>query len=141
MRLYPSIPLLSRQAITSVSLGEIILPSPDIFMVELVVSSYVIHRNSELYNRPNEFLPQRWLGTEMFQGVPPPKRDTFIPFGLGARSCIGMQVVMLEAKEFLGQLTNAFKLNLNKRSVFEPKMKISLRPQSVWIEFEDICDE
>ena len=107
-------------------------------MVELVVSPYVIHRNSELYNRPNEFLPQRWLGTEMFQGVASPKREIFIPFGLGARSCIGMQVVMLEGKEFLGQLTNVFRLNLNNKSVLEPHMKISLRPQSVWIDFEDI---
>ena len=44
--------------------------------------------DSNIYNDPYEFKPERWLG--------PPKEQAdlaryFVPFGRGARMCVGMK--------------------------------------------------
>ena len=51
-----------------------------------------LHFNPNVYQNPEQFLPERWLtaSTEM-------KRD-WIPFGLGARRCIAKDLAMMEMR-------------------------------------------
>ncbi|NLU75605.1 cytochrome P450 [Streptomyces sp. HNM0575] len=76
-----SVPLLMRQATAPVELGGVELPVG----TELAFSLYALHRDARLYDDPERFDPDRWL-PERGSQVP---REGYIPFGAGARKCIG----------------------------------------------------
>lgn len=49
------------------------------------MSTLPLHRNKYIYNKPDEFIPERWLGENA-------KTDLFV-FGRGPRMCIGQKYV------------------------------------------------
>ncbi|XP_042218258.1 cytochrome P450 2L1-like [Homarus americanus] len=52
-----------------------------------------IHHDPRYWNRPDEFLPERWLDQ---QGKFTPKKEGFLPFGVGKRSCLGEALARME---------------------------------------------
>jgi cytochrome P450 len=61
-----------------------------------------------MFHRPNEFLPERWLGDD-----PAFASDQFgavQTFGIGPRSCIGRPLAMAELRLFLARLVWRFDL-------------------------------
>ncbi|MBM7810086.1 cytochrome P450 [Saccharothrix algeriensis] len=60
---------------------------------EVVVCSYLVHRDSRFWPDPDEFLPQRWSA-----GAPRGDAEAFIPFGWGAHTCVaaGFAVRLVE---------------------------------------------
>ncbi|KAK8029724.1 hypothetical protein PG993_011015 [Apiospora rasikravindrae] len=63
----------------------------------LWTSTPVIQRHPQYWPRPSEFLPERWTATE---GDPlyPATPNSWIPFSLGPRTCIGMELAYMELK-------------------------------------------
>jgi cytochrome P450 len=65
--------------------------------VELGVGIYAIQHNPEYYPSPFEFRPERWLESE---GNPKSSveaaRSAFCPFSVGARSCVGKHMALVE---------------------------------------------
>lgn len=56
----------------------------------------VIHRDPAVWPRADEFVPERWLAA---QGDPLyPTKDAWRAFSTGSRSCIGMELAMMELK-------------------------------------------
>lgn len=55
----------------------------------VLVNADGIHHDPELYPNPNEFRPERFLEHE-------PSGYSFLPFGGGARRCLGIPLAMLE---------------------------------------------
>ncbi|WP_063813826.1 cytochrome P450 [Nocardia anaemiae] len=102
LRLYPPTWVVTRQVTTDTKLGEILLPSG----TSIAVSPYVIHRSDQLYEDPSAFRPNRWVDT-----TPHHHRKTFIPFGLGARRCIGEQFGLIEAALALATITGRWRLS------------------------------
>ena len=51
----------------------------------VLVSPFVTHHEHALHERPEEFLPERWLEP----GKAPNARGAYLPFGAGAHTCIG----------------------------------------------------
>ncbi|WP_405819219.1 cytochrome P450 [Streptomyces sp. NBC_00838] len=80
--------LVTRQAISEVTLGEFTLPAG----TDLIWSAYALHRDPNLYTDPLRFDPDRWLP----ERTQPPKGG-FIPFGSGKRMCIGDTFAWTEA--------------------------------------------
>ncbi|WP_210408313.1 cytochrome P450 [Allokutzneria sp. NRRL B-24872] len=74
MRLH-SVPLVMRRALVPVRLAGQDLPVG----TELVISPYALHRDPKWYSEPERFDPDR----------EPPPAGAFLPFGDGARKCIG----------------------------------------------------
>ena len=68
-------------------LGEYVVPKGT------VVSSNIVnmHHRPDLYPRPHEFLPQRFLGVK-------PGTYSWIPFGGGTRRCLGAALAMAEQR-------------------------------------------
>ncbi|MCB0866041.1 MAG: cytochrome P450 [Solirubrobacterales bacterium] len=87
MRVRPVIPLVGRRVQTDWRVGEYVVP------VDTIVSSNIItmHHRPDLYPRPYDFLPQRFLGVK-------PGTYTWIPFGGGTRRCLGAALAMAEQR-------------------------------------------
>ncbi|KAK3226665.1 hypothetical protein Dsin_006527 [Dipteronia sinensis] len=93
MRLYPHPPVLIRRAhVADVLPGNYkVNPGQDI-----MISVYNIHHSSQVWERAEEFLPDRFD----LEGPIPNETNTdfrFIPFSGGPRKCVGDQFALLEA--------------------------------------------
>jgi cytochrome P450 len=70
--------------------------------VALVASAYLVHRDPDIYPRPLELRPERFL--EDAGGSPPGRAGgqyTWIPFGGGRTRCLGASFALLEMKVVL----------------------------------------
>jgi cytochrome P450 len=74
-------------------LGEYVL-EPD---TKIACNAYTLHRREDLYSEPDRFRPERFLEQ-------PPDRYTWIPFGGGARGCMGASLALGEMKVVLRAL-------------------------------------
>jgi cytochrome P450 len=65
--------------------------------VAIVPSIHLVHRRPDIYPRPHEFLPERFLEQ-------PPGTYTWIPFGGGVRRCLGAAFAQFEMETVLREL-------------------------------------
>jgi cytochrome P450 len=61
----------------------------------LWLSAPTIQRHPGCWTRPDECLPERWLVND---GPLRPPKNAWVPFSLGPRNCIGMELAMMELK-------------------------------------------
>jgi cytochrome P450 family 135 len=90
LRVRPVVPLVVRLLTEELSVGGYQLPAG----TRVAPSIYLTNRNPRVYERPREFLPERFLegGPETF---------SWIPFGGGIRRCIGASFALMEMKVIL----------------------------------------
>ncbi|UJO25015.1 Fatty acid synthase beta subunit hexB [Fulvia fulva] len=125
LRLYPPVPMQSNRIVNS---GGVDIAGQQVpARTTVVVQQYAACRSSENFRRPDEFLPQRWLGDPEFAND---RRSTSQPFSVGPRNCIGRQLAHAEMRLILAQILWHFDLELDA-----PKMGARdwLREQGVWI--------
>ncbi|MEL6374234.1 MAG: cytochrome P450 [Pseudomonadota bacterium] len=125
MRLYPPGPVLTRYACEDTQLGAHRMHKDQL----VVVPIYALHRHRKLWRDPDRFDPSRFLGP---QGVYP--RTQYMPFGAGARVCIGASFAMLEATALLATLARGFRFAPGvdaKGREHQPKpiSRVTLRPK------------
>ncbi|KAF3436743.1 hypothetical protein FNV43_RR19492 [Rhamnella rubrinervis] len=84
LRLHPSLPLLvPRQTSESIQLGGYHIPAE----TTVFVNAWAIQRDPTLWDRPEEFIPERSENSDIdFKG----QDFQFSPFGTGRRGCPGM---------------------------------------------------
>ncbi|XP_004501856.3 phenylacetaldehyde oxime monooxygenase CYP71AN24-like [Cicer arietinum] len=84
LRLHPAAPLLApRKTTSSVKLGGYDIPDKTM----VYVNAWAIQRDPEFWERPEEFLPERFENSKVnFNG----QDFQFIPFGSGRRKCPGI---------------------------------------------------
>ncbi|GLZ33932.1 cytochrome P450 [Lentzea sp. NBRC 105346] len=116
LRLYPPAWILNRVVSADTSLGGHSIPAG----TTLVYSPYLIHHRADLYPSPSRFDPDRWLAA-------PPHPLTFVPFGGGARKCIGDQFGVVEATLVLATVMRRWELEPVGRAV-RPSAALTLRP-------------
>jgi cytochrome P450 len=120
MRLYPPVPLIVREAQRVLRLGtETIGPGTLVYM-----PIYAVHRHEEFWDRPDMFDPDRFAP----EAVKARDRYGYLPFGAGARICIGMSFAQMEATAVLAVLLSSLRLRLRPGYVPEPKLRVTLRP-------------
>jgi len=90
LRVRPVVPIVARQLQQEMTIGGRRLPAG----TTVAPCIYLTNRNPKVYDRPDEFLPERFLedGPETF---------SWIPFGGGIRRCIGASFAQLEMKLIL----------------------------------------
>jgi cytochrome P450 len=71
----------------------------------LVGCIYLLHHREDLYPQPSEFRPERFLERQY-------SAFEFMPFGAGARRCIGYALAMYELKIILGTLLSHYDFEL-----------------------------
>jgi cytochrome P450 len=102
LRLYPTGPYGFRVARKALRLGGYALPEGTL----LAFSPWVNHRIESVFEDALEFRPERFL-----KGRAYPK-GAYIPFGLGARSCVGATFSTLQMKTVVAMAMQRFRLEI-----------------------------
>lgn len=92
----------------------------------IVLSPLTLHRNPAYWDRPEEFLPERWLDAEAEKRRP---RFAYIPFSAGPRQCIGNTFSMMEAVLILATLAQRFEAALVEARMPKTEYQVLARPQ------------
>ena len=118
LRLYPPAWLIGRESLRAVTLidGTVIAPKTTV-----LVSPLLLHRRPEYFRDPDRFDPDRWLGPE-----PPP--FAFLPFGAGARRCIGDEFALREAEIVAGAIARRYSLTKEPGVNVATAPLVTLRP-------------
>ena len=90
LRVRPVVPIVVRQLQQEMTIGGRRLPAGTM----IAPCIYLTNRNPRVYERPDEFLPERFLDAT-------PETFSWIPFGGGIRRCIGASFAQLEMKLIL----------------------------------------
>lgn len=104
MRVFPPVPLMTRQAGADTVLGGVPLKKG----TSVIMPIYAMHRHAKRWEEPELFDPQRFSPANEAR-IP---RYQYMPFGAGPRICIGMAFAMIEATAMLATLL--------QRARFEP---------------------
>jgi cytochrome P450 len=120
MRLYPPAPIIARVTTKPFTLAGRAVPVGSMIYVPI----YALHRHIALWERPEEFDPDRF--------APEPSkarhRYAYMPFGGGPRVCIGSSFAMLEGVAILATLLRGVRLTRVAAEPPKPRMRLTLRP-------------
>jgi thromboxane-A synthase/cytochrome P450 family 3 subfamily A len=114
-----------REARGGLSLGGYSIPDGTTVMV----ATYSIQRDPAYWPKADTFLPERWLkGHEELAATNP---HAYLPFGSGARMCIGYRFALQEARLTLAQLYRRFTFSLEAgQAPLKVKTGITMSPES-----------
>lgn len=82
----------------------------------LLGSIYLTHQREDLYPEPKQFKPERFLERQF-------SPYEFLPFGGGARRCIGMAFAQFEMKVVLAKILSQLELELIDNGDVRPKRR------------------
>ncbi|KAH8686184.1 cytochrome P450 monooxygenase [Ilyonectria robusta] len=77
------------------------------------VWQWATHHNPANFTRPDEFIPERWLGDPRFAND---KVEAFQPFSVGSRNCIGKNLAYAEMRLILARLVWNFDIQVAEES-------------------------
>ncbi|TCK05660.1 cytochrome P450 [Marinobacterium mangrovicola] len=120
MRLYPPVPLLSRQARAEDSIrGKEIHPGSIILVVP-----WLLHRHERFWEKPNQFIPERFMPDQ-----PRPDKFVYLPFSVGHRVCLGLRFGLTEGILCLATLAQRFEARLKPDHEVDIECRLTLRPK------------
>lgn len=120
LRLYPTGWNIPRQAVADDVIGGARIPAG----ATVIVSAYLTHRSPRLWDRPDEFEPERFA----------PGRDkgrhryAYFPFGGGPHQCLGSHFFAVEAQLIVAALLTRFRPHVEAADTVRPKVAVTLRP-------------
>ena len=118
MRLYPPAFLIARAAAGPDTIAGQPVKKRDV----VLIAPWLLHRHEKLWREPNAFIPQRFMtGT-------PPDRFAYLPFGVGARVCIGAHFALVEAVLALAKIVGAFRVSLVDKTPVMPLGVVTTQP-------------
>ena len=122
MRLYPPAWLIARVAIEDHEASGFVIPAGAL----VVLSPWVVHRDSAWYARPEQFDPARWCAEG--QGHRP--RFSYFPFGGGPRGCMGEAFAWMEGVLLLAVIARRWRFHLvDESSPPRPHPGLTLTPK------------
>ncbi len=90
----------------------------------IIFCPILIHKDKRLWKNPEAYAPERFLPENKDKIQP----DSYIPFGGGQRTCIGLHLAMIEMKITLVMILQKFEFL--KNTAFKPKIKYSITTYS-----------
>jgi unspecific monooxygenase len=119
MRLYPPAFLIARAAAGPDTVAGRPVKNKDV----ILIAPWLLHRHEKLWRDPNAFIPSRFM-----PGAPPPDRFAYLPFGVGARVCIGAHFALVEATLALAKIIGAFRIELLGQEPVIPVGVVTTQP-------------
>ncbi|XP_057666258.1 cytochrome P450 4C1-like isoform X2 [Diorhabda carinulata] len=123
LRLYPSVPFISRSLEEDTIVNGYLLPNKAIVNIHI----FDIHRNEKDWPEPEKFDPDRFLPENCVNRHP----YAYVPFSAGPRNCIGQRFAMLEIKAVLcGILRNFILEPIDTPETIRMVTDLVLRPEN-----------
>jgi cytochrome P450 len=120
LRLYPPVWSLGRETIHDTKIGPHTVAKGD--SIWLCINN--IHHDSRWFHAPETFNPHRWSEAQRRPKL------SYLPFGAGARMCIGQNFAFMEAALSLAALLCNFRFYPASSEPVESAAWITLRPKS-----------
>lgn len=118
MRVLPAVPLGMRTTASALEFAGHDLPAH----AEIIFSQYHTHHDPAIYVEPLRFDPSRWERLE-------PTAYEYIPFGGGARMCIGASFALMEIKAVLATLLQRWEPCLRPGTRVDRYVNLTLSPK------------
>ncbi|KAL2519234.1 Cytochrome [Abeliophyllum distichum] len=124
LRLYPPIVFNERKAKKGARLGKLIIPAN----VKVYVPILALHLDPKIWGEEAHlFKPERF--TKGVVGATNNNLAAFLPFGMGPRTCVGMNFAINEAKIVLSMIFQRYAFTLSPNYIHSPVQTTSLRPE------------
>lgn len=120
LRLYPPVPILSRECLADDVIRGRPVPKGSVMMVV----PWLLHRHELLWERPHDFVPERF--TADWPARHP--KFAYVPFSAGPRICLGAAFALTEAVLCLATLAQAFALRIPAGHTVGYECRLTLRP-------------
>lgn len=120
LRLYPPVPILSRECLADDVIRGRLIPKGSVVMVV----PWLLHRHELLWERPHEFVPERFTADWPAR----PAKFAYVPFSAGPRICLGAAFALTEAVICLATLAQAFALRIPAGHAQGYECRLTLRP-------------
>lgn len=117
LRLYPPVGFFARENQNDVQMrGKTIEKGSSV-----VVAPWLIHRHTKYWIDPNDFNPDRFNDPKNIQ------KDTYLPFGMGPRVCIGASFAMQEAVLILATMIRHFTIEMEEGFIPDVVGRLTVR--------------
>ncbi|KAK9932400.1 hypothetical protein M0R45_019639 [Rubus argutus] len=124
LRLYPPVIVLRRKVDMEVRLGNLIVPAN----VELLVPNLALHHEPQIWGQDVKlFKPERF--SDGVANATNNNMAAFLPFGMGPRTCVGLNFATIEAKIALSMILQRYAFTLSPAYVHSPFQFLTVRPQ------------
>ncbi|XP_068325780.1 cytochrome P450 CYP749A22-like [Pyrus communis] len=124
LRLYSPVVSLPRKVGRKVRLGEVIVPAN----LELIISPLALHHDPQIWGQDvHVFKPERF--SEGVANATNNHAGAFLPFGMGPRSCVGLNFATIQAKLTLSMILQRYTFTLSPGYVHMPFVYLTVRPQ------------
>jgi PHYB activation tagged suppressor 1 len=124
LRLYPPVVALLRRVKQESRLGKLVVPKNLSFTIPVLA----LHHDVEIWGKDaQKFNPERFS-----EGVAKATNNNpgvFLPFGLGPRSCVGLNFATNEAKIALAMILQRYSFTLSPAYTHSPFQILTIRPQ------------
>ncbi|SLN46735.1 Pentalenene oxygenase [Aquimixticola soesokkakensis] len=128
LRLYPPVPMMVREATAPTRFRDRAVPKGS----QIVLSPWHLHRHERLWERPDDFDPDRFASENGKQCL----REAFIPFSSGARVCPGAGFAMVEGPLLLAMIAGAFDISRDTARDPVPVAHLTVRAKDgIWLSF------
>jgi len=118
LRLMPPVAYTFRTPRRDVELGDLPLRRGD----RVILSSYMTHRDPEVFPQPNRFDPSRWFTLR-------PDPYQYIPFSASPRLCLGYSFALLELKLTVTRVMQRFRMSVVPGARIDGVIRLTLRPR------------
>jgi cytochrome P450 len=121
MRLYPPITFIPRVAAEDCEImGRHIKRG-----AMVMIAPWVVHRHEAYWKNPNAFDPERFMPHREKELI----ANTYMPFGLGPRVCVGANFATIEATLILARLACRYDFELLPNQTVKPVARLTTRPK------------
>lgn len=130
LRRYPGFWVLARKALKDDVIFNEKIPANSI----VLISPYLIQNNPKWWPKPEQFDPERFTP----EAITNRDKNTYLPFGLGPRSCIAEDFSMMEMSFIVASFCSHYRFSLANTEKIKVKARLSLRTdQDVRINIEN----
>lgn len=121
MRLYPPAWAIGRLAAEDHEFGGYKVPKGSLALI----SPFVMHRDARFWDRPDQFVPERWEEQPVKEAS---RKFIYLPFSRGVRSCIGESFAWTEGILAVAAIAQRWRFALAEGQKIGLKPLMTLRP-------------
>ncbi|CAK8989510.1 Cytochrome P450 3A21 (CYPIIIA21) (Cytochrome P450 CM3A-10) [Durusdinium trenchii] len=144
LRMFPTVPMVTRE-VTERHEDGVCPRFKEESTFGTVINFFGLHYNKKGWNRPNEFVPERWIDPSVDADRDPDQR-LYCPFAIGKRACLGRQFAYIEMLTVISMIlqnyrilpsdkTNEVKIHEGGTLVVDHGLELALEPYEPGKEF------